>query len=164
MMMVDASAAEYPGVMLANRNGRWAVAVISATASQASSADWDSATLDEEGLPAIAQFSPNVVVWEGDSPASISNSYVWFYEPASGAVVAPTSAGFSDPGAVVGTSPPPLFSGGKAMVYGAKADSLTVIAPPTATNPGLSIRSRDQRSKRSLSVQASGVLELRRFD
>ena len=79
-------------------------------------------------------------------------------------MIAPTSSGFSDPGVVIGTAPPPLFSGGKAMLYGAESDSLTIIAAPTATNPGLSIRSRDQRSKRALSVQASGVLDLRRFD
>ena len=65
MMMVGASAAEYPGVILGNRNGRWTVAVISATEAQAPSASWDRAILDEEGLPAITQFSPNVIVWQG---------------------------------------------------------------------------------------------------
>jgi prepilin-type N-terminal cleavage/methylation domain-containing protein len=162
---VMAADVAYPGVLIAKRNGRWTAAAITATASNSVGVDFDDAMLDAEGSPAITQFAPNVIVWTGDGPASPTERLVWFFEPGTGRVVLPgTVNGFTAPGAMVGTAPPPLFdNGGANLVFGARTESLQIVAAPTATNPGLSFRSRDQRTKRSIAVQPTGAVDVREF-
>jgi hypothetical protein len=124
------------------------------------------ALLDEEGRPSISALSANVVVWSGDNPLPTNEMVFWAYEPGSGRTMVPDSGGLSNPGALVGYRPPPLTDGSDILVFGALsgAGSVDIAFPPTVSNPGLTLRSRDQRAKRTLLVQPSGILQIQEFE
>lgn len=166
MRLQKSDGQQLPGIVIAQKEGRWAVATVMVAPAQAQNATLDDAITDEQGRKAISVFSPNVVLWMGDAAADAATRIAWFYDSATGRVIIAKSGGFSAPGAMVGYTPPALASsGGEAHVFGARAGTYTlnVLAPPTATSPGLSLRSRDQRTKRSLIVQPSGTLQIQEF-
>ncbi len=155
----------YPGVLIAMHDERWSIAPILATAAQASAVDFDKALVDDDGRSSIIALSPNVTLWIGDAPAQNTDRIAWFYEPSTARLVIASGGGFSQPGAMVGYTPPALTaSDGSKLVFGAPASGgYDVIAAPTSTNPGLSLRSKDQKTKWSVSVQPSGTLMISEF-
>jgi len=166
MNLLRSEGQAYPGVVIAQRDGRWAVASVVVAATGAASVGLAQALTDEEGRPSVQVMSPNVTLWLGDSPATPTDTIAWFYEPSTGRVVIPKAGGFSAPGAMVGYQPPQLTgAGGERLVFGARVGGtdLNVLAPPTATSPGLSLRSRDQRTKRSVVMQPSGTMHIQEF-
>lgn len=161
--LVMAADQAYPGVLIGKVDGRWQVALVNATAANAATVGWSDAVIDGQGRPAIHQMSPNVNLWLADTLAADSQRIAWFYEPATGRVVVASGASFSLPGAMLGYEPPAIFdSSGTALVFGARpgVSLVTVVHPPVAGVPGISFRSRDQKTKYALSVLPSGVLNL----
>lgn len=159
------SGAHYTGVLIGYQNNRWAVAPVRITSASATPTFSD-ALLDEEGRPSVSSLSPNIVMWEGDDPMSTSDTVFWAYEPSTGRTMVPVPSGLSNPGALLGYSPPPLTNGADVLVFGALsgAASVEIAFPPTADNPGFSMRSRDQREKRKVLVQSSGLLQIQEFE
>ncbi len=163
--LLPADGQGYPGVLIFQTDGRWAIAQVEVTAGGAASVDKTDALTDTEGRPVIKTMSPNVVVWLADDPADLMATVAWFYEPGTGRLLIAQGGGFSAPGAMIGYEPPALLNGTESLVFGAASGTtLPVAAPPSATNPGLSIRSRDQRIKISISVQPTGFIQTQEFN
>lgn len=153
----------YPGVLIAKQDGRWQVGLVEAAAGSAASVTFADAVADEQGRAAVHQLSSGVRMWLGTSVAQDSDSLTWFYEPSTGRVVVPQSGGFSGPGAMIGYDPPPIFdSSGVPLVFGARPGFtvLNALHSPDGLTPGVSFRSADQRTKYSLAVLPSGILNL----
>lgn len=154
-----AAGLEVAGVVIARRDGAWTVAPVLLPAAEAGAPTLDRALADALGEPALRRLAPNAAPWLGDRPARDDEVVAWFYEAGSGRVVAPRGGRLVP--ALVGCQPPPSDT---SEVYGAlPAYAPEVIAPATATDPGLSVRSRDQETRRLIAVQPTGSVVVREF-
>lgn len=154
-----------PGILIGQHEGRWAVAPVLADPSS-SNVTFDDAIMDDDGYPSIFHFSPNVALYDRESMLPNDTMVTWFYAPGSGQLMIAQGSGFSPPSAMVGYTPPPLIQGTTVRVFGAfgGSEDLHVLYPPSESTPGLSLRSRDQRTKRSIIVQPSGAMLIQEFE
>ena len=125
-------------------------------------ADADPILLARDGKPTLRFDLPAVAsVWVGarelrDLP---NRRIAWYAQYRTGAPMAAAGAGWSNVATEIGTRPslraPPTLVGTRATP---DSDSVpAVVAPGSAANPGLSVRSADDRVRRAIAIYSSGI-------
>lgn len=100
--------------------------------------------------PALRHYLPSgTEVWIGDQPlsATASKQLAWYFESRSGRPMALLPTGFSTGAIAVGFTPRIQTAGQLTSAWGIKDYNVpfTVLAPDTATSPGLTVRSGQKR-------------------